>query len=148
MPYVTGVLIRGWAIIDVLVGVSRPRHRLLQKHHFTVPQPVHVRALLDTGASISGFAPRVFQELDLTPVTKLGVITPSTPAHTPHEVDLYDVSLALVAGGGTHPFPDTRVMAADCWLPGEGIEALIGMDILCRGFFQLMGPERQFVFAF
>jgi hypothetical protein len=39
-------------------------------------------------------------------------------------------------------------MVADCWLPGEGIEALLGMDILSLCFFQLMGPERQFTLAF
>lgn len=148
MPYVSGALTGSWAIVDVLVSVSRARRALLTKHNFAVPQPVHVRALLDTGASISGFAPRVFTELDLTPVSTLGVLTPSTPAHTPHATDLYDVSLALVANGGTHPFADLRVMAADCWLPDEGLEALLGMDILCRCFFQLMGPESQFVCAF
>jgi hypothetical protein len=148
MPYVSGSLTRGWAIVDVLVGVSHPRRSLLQRHQFPIPANVHVRALLDTGASISGFSPRVFKELDLTPVTKLGVITPSTPPNTPHECDLFDVALSLVAGGAAHPFPDARVMEADCWLPGEGIEALLGMDILTRCFFQLMGPEGQFVLAF
>lgn len=148
MPSVSGPLTHGWAIVDVVVGVSRSRRELLLKHTFAAPPPVYVRALLDTGASISGFSPRVFRDLDLTPVAKLGVITPSTPAHTPHECDLYDVALSLVAGGAAYPFPDTQVMAADCWLPDEGIEALVGMDILSRGFFQLMGPERQFVFAF
>lgn len=148
MPYVSGALSGGWAVVDVLVGVSSTRHALLVKHSFPVPQSVHVRALLDTGASISGFAPRVFRELDLTPVSTLDVLTPSTPADAPHVSDLFDVSLALVAGGTAHALPDLRVMSADCWLPGEGIEALVGMDILCRGFFQLMGPEGQFVFAF
>lgn len=148
MPYVNGSLTRGWAILDVLVGVAAPRRALLVKHNFPVPQPIGVRALLDTGASLSGFAPRVFRELDLTPVAKLGIITPSTPAHAPFDCDLYDVSLALVAGGAAHAIPDMQVMAADCWHPNEGIEALLGMDVLTRGFFQLMGPERQFIFAF
>ena len=148
MPYINGALTHGWAIIDVFVSVSGPRESLLRKHAFPVPRAVHVRALLDTGASISGFAPRVFSELDLTPVAKLGVLTPSTTANAPHECDLYDVALSLVAGGAAHPFPDTRVMMADCWLPDEGLEALLGMDVLRCGFFQLMGPEQQFVFAF
>jgi hypothetical protein len=37
---------------------------------------------------------------------------------------------------------------ADRWFPAEGIEALLGIAILGRDFFQLMGPERPFVFAF
>ena len=56
MPLLTGPLTPGGAIIDVLVGVSRPRLALLLKHQFPVPVPVHVRAVIDTGASVSGFA--------------------------------------------------------------------------------------------
>lgn len=148
MPCVSGGLTRGWAMVDVCVAVSGPRRELLGRHGFPLPVPVFVRALLDTGASISGFAPRVFRELDLTPVSTLDVVTPSTPVSAPHVSDIYDVSLALVANGAAHPFADMRVMAADCWHADEGFEALLGMDVLGRCFFQLMGPERQFVCAF
>lgn len=57
MPYLSGSITQGWAIIDVLVGVSLPRRRLLRKHGFAVPPSVHVRVLLDPGAYASGFAP-------------------------------------------------------------------------------------------
>lgn len=97
---------------------------------------------------MSGFAPRVFRELGITPVTKTAVLTPSTPPDAPHECDLYDVSLSLVANGSAHPFPDTRVMEADCWLPGEGLEALLGTDILNRCNLQYLGPDRRFVLGF
>jgi hypothetical protein len=39
-------------------------------------------------------------------------------------------------------------MVADCWHPIEGIEALLGMDVLMQCFFQLMGPDKQFTLAF
>lgn len=58
------------------------------------------------------------------------------------------MSLSLVAGGTAVRFPDSRVMEADCWRPDEGIEALIGMDLLTRCFFQLNGPEKWFTLAF
>lgn len=119
MPYVSGRVANGWAVVDVVVGVSRTRRRLLRKHAFPIPAAVHVRALIDTGASISGFARRVFRGLDITPVTTMGVITSSTPADAPFEGSLYDVSLGLVAGGAAHPFPDARVMEADCGTPGR-----------------------------
>jgi hypothetical protein len=147
MSFLTGPLINGWAIIDVMVGVSRTRRSLLRKHNFDEPMPVHVRALLDTGASISGFSPRVFQQLDIAPVSKLEVMTPSTTSQNPHLCDIYDVSLSLVANGSLRPFPDVMVMEADCWLPNEGIEALLGMDILKRCHFQLWGPEGNFNLA-
>jgi hypothetical protein len=148
MPYLTGRILPGGAIIDVFVGVGKRRESLLLKHGFAVPEPVHVRVLIDTGASVSGFAPRVFQALDLTPVAKNPVLTPSTPAHQPHLGDFYDVWLSIVAEGTSHPFLDSRVMAADCWLPGEGIEGLIGRDILDHCFFQYVGKDRTFTLAF
>ncbi len=148
MPYVSGSLTGTWAIVDVLVSASSRRQELLAKHGFAVPAPVPVRVLLDTGASISGFSPRVFRALDLTHVSTLDALTPSTPAHAPHPCELFDVSLALVAGGSAHWTGDTQVMSADCWPPNEQLEGLLGMDVLRRGFFQLMGPERKFVFAF
>jgi hypothetical protein len=148
MPYVTGKLDNGWAVVDVLVGVSRPRRRLLRKHGFAVPESVHVRALIDTGASVSGFAPRVFRELGLTPVTVSPVLTSSTAPSDPHLCNFFDVSLALVAEGRHHHLTDSRVMEADCWHADEGMEALIGMDILTLCFFQLHGRDRTFTLAF
>lgn len=148
MPIVSGPLTGDWAIVDVLVSASRRRQGLLRRNGFPVPEPVHVRALLDTGSTMSGFAPRLFAALDLTPVSTVGVVTPSTPAHAPHATDLYDVSFALVANGAAHPFGDVRVTAADCWHPDEGIEALLGMDVLGRCTFQLFGRERCFACAF
>jgi hypothetical protein len=148
MPLLKGTIEPGGAIIDVLVGVSKPRRRLLEKHGFPVPYPVHVRALIDTGAHMSGFAPRVFKELSVLPVTKTAIYTPSTPPGSPHECDLYDVSLSLVANGSPHPFPDSRVMEADCWMPGEGIEALIGTDILNKCYLRYHGLDMKFDLSF
>lgn len=147
MSLLTGQLVGDWAVVDVLVDVSARRRELLSRHNFPIPEAVHVRALLDTGASISGFSPRVFRELDLTPVSKFDVLTPSTPHDAPHVCDLYDVALSLVANGQARPFSDVRVMVADCWHPGENLEALLGMDILRQCNFQLFGPEGQFTLA-
>lgn len=59
MPIINGLIAGGWAVVDVLVGVSDQRRRLLRKHKRAVPQLVHVRALIDTGSSVSAFAPRL-----------------------------------------------------------------------------------------
>lgn len=104
--------------------------------------------MIDTGASVSGFAPRVFRELDLTPSDELAILTPSTLPDSPHACPLYQVSLAIVAEGRSCPFPDCDVIATDCWHPGEGIEGLIGRDILDRCFFQYIGQDRRFTLSF
>ncbi len=148
MPILNGQIVRAGAIIDVFVGVSRKRERLLQKHGFPIPQPIGVRALIDTGADVSGAAPQLFTALDLTPIDRIDVYTPSTKEDAPHQCDLYDVALFLVAGGQTHRLPDSRIVAADCWHADEGIQALIGRDILDRCYFQYHGLSRKFTLSF
>ena len=131
-----------------MIGVGRMRKSVLTRQNFPVPALVHISAVIDTGASISGFDPRVFVELEIPPVDVIPVWTPSTPPEKPHECELFDISLSLVAGGQLHPFPDLVVMNADCWLPNEGIEALLGRDILDRCHFSYDGPSRTFTLAF
>lgn len=148
MPYVTGPIGPGGAVVDVLLGVDAVRATLLRRNGFAVPAPVAVRALIDTGASVSGFGPRVFRELDLRPIDTFDIYTPSTPPGSPHTTNRYRVSLALVAGGSAHPFPDFHVIETDCWLPDEGIEALIGRDILNRCNFWYVGIDATFNLSF
>jgi hypothetical protein len=148
MPYVTGNILPIGAVLDVLVGVPAVRAGLLRKHGFAIPTPVPVRALIDTGASLSAFTPRVFDALDLRPLDQIAVLTPSTKPDVPHIADWHQVSLSLVADGRECSFPDIHVMSADCWLESEGMEALIGRDILDRCFFQYFGLDRRFTLAF
>lgn len=148
MPYLTGPIGPEGAVIDVLVGVPTVRAELLRKNNFPVPTAVPVRALVDTGASISGFAPRVFRELDLRPLDQTSIYTPSTQPGSPHPCNQYLVALAFVAGGRHHPFPETHVIETDCWPSEEGIEALIGRDILNWCNFWYVGIERTFNISF
>jgi hypothetical protein len=148
MPLITGPILPGGAVIDVRVGVSATRSRLLLANSLPVPYPVAVRVLIDTGSSHSGFAGRVFEELRIAPVGKMPLLTPSTVPESPHECDVFDVSLSLVANGAAHPFGTSRVMKADCWMEGEGMEGLIGRDILDRCTFMYYGKERCFSLGF
>lgn len=148
MPIINGRITKGGAVIDVMVGISQLRRRLLKKQNAPIPEQVYCRAVIDTGASISGFAPRIFDSLGLTPVGQTPVLTPSTPYDQPHISDLFDVSLSLVANGTAHPFPDSRVMLADCWLAREGFDALIGRDILSHCNLWYIGSESNFVLNF
>ncbi|MDB5310799.1 MAG: hypothetical protein JWO38_5001 [Gemmataceae bacterium] len=66
---------------------------------------------------------------------------------SPHECDLFQVSLDLVAGGSRRPFGDLRAIVAECWMESEGIEGLIGRDVLAHCNFLYMGRERAFTLA-
>jgi len=147
MPLLSGEILAAGAVVDVLAGVPESRKRLLQKHGFATPPPVHVRALLDTGSFLTGLHPRVFTALDLRSFDQIEIVTPSTAPNAPFRVPRYWVNLSLVADGQSCPMPDRFVFATDSWHPREGVEALIGMDILSQCF-QLLGPDRRFTLAF
>jgi len=125
MPYLSGSLEAAGAVVDILIGVSQAKATLLKKHAFPVPSPIHTRALLDTGSFLSGFHPRVFQDLDLSAFDEIEITTPSTTGGGTFRVERYWVSLSLVAEGRVCPMPDCSVFATDSWRPGDGVEALI-----------------------
>lgn len=148
MPLITDRIGPSGAVIDVLIGVDDLRRHQLTGAGRPVPPPVPVRVQLDTGASLSGLAPRVFAALGLEAVGTTAILTPSTPLHAPHQCDEFLVSLAVVAGGSAVPFIDSaRVITAEGWLPGEGVEGLIGRDVLAHGTFMYFGTEGRFQFA-
>ncbi len=149
MPLLFGPITRSGAVVDALIGVFRARSGLLSRHGFPVPSPVRVRAMIDPGASMSGVAPDVFRQLELTPIAQVPILTPSTTAAFPHLADEYLVSFSVLVQGTPHTFSDALpVIVADGWNEGEDANALIGRDILERCLFSYCGPDARFYFAF
>src|SRR5437016_3015750 len=97
MPVVSQDLSDLGAVIDLLVGVSAPRREKLERVGFAVPEPVRIRALIDTGSHVTGFDPSVFQALDITSIGFFRVRTAST-GEAPHVAEEFQVSLSLVHG--------------------------------------------------
>src|SRR6266446_1508046 len=81
-------------VLNAYIGVSLARAEALTKANQAVPNPVGIRALVDTGASCTCVDPVVFLSLGLTPTGSIAMFTPSTGAN-PHQADQYDVSLAI-----------------------------------------------------
>ena len=148
MPLVSGQIGMTGPTIDLMVGVSSHRAKLLRSRSIQVPKPYGLRVLIDTGATVSGFSSDVFAELGLQPVSRQGVYTSATTRNELHQANFFDVAIYLVAEGSPVHFGDLRAMAADCWMPGEGIQGLIGWDILNRCHFECHGPSRAFTLAF
>lgn len=95
MPQLTLPIIPQGPILSIVVGVSRPRADVLIAGGQTVPPPVTVQGLIDTGASCTCIDPGVLQTLSLTPTGTAQTLTPSTGA-TPHVTNQYDVAITLV----------------------------------------------------
>ncbi len=65
MSHASGKIGSEGAIIDIRVGVPIARERMLRRHSMPVPDPIAIKAVLDTGAHRSGIDVAVFPTLEL-----------------------------------------------------------------------------------
>jgi hypothetical protein len=145
MSLVSGHITREGAIVVVLVGVSKNRQTVLEKHRLPVPQRIPVNAQLDTGSFASGFLPTVFQSLGIKPIGIVSVRTPSTKPGQPFPCDEYDVSVTFLAGITPVTIPSVHAIASDDFDTHEdGVHAILGRDILDRCTLSYCGPDRTF----
>jgi hypothetical protein len=136
-------------VIDVAVGVSLERERVLLSNRLKVPTPQYLRVLVDTGSNLTGFMPSVFQKLGIQPFGVIPVRTTSTEPDQPHECDQYDVSLTLGVGKQA-PMAFHSVYAIACrdFTRRDRYHGIIGRDVLARCNFFYYGPDRRFEFGF
>jgi hypothetical protein len=138
-------------VVNAYVGVSLARFAALTAEGQDPPPPILIRALIDTGASCTCVEPSVLETLKLTPKGQVPTYTPSTGA-SPQQCDQYDISLFIPgATAGTTPFngPNLLVIAAtrDSLHP-QGIQGLIGRDVLEHCLLQYNGTTASFTLAY
>lgn len=104
-----------------------------------VPAPVQILMMVDTGASGSVVAPGLAGQLGLQPVGVQQVLTPSTP--TAVMMPSYAARLTLPSG----PSFETTVIEAP--LQGQGIQGLVGRDVLAECVLIYIAYANQFTLA-
>jgi predicted aspartyl protease len=132
-------------MVDLFIGVSGPRSAALQSAGIAVPQPVTVRAMIDTGASCTVIDPTSIQSLGLVPTGTVPIHTPST-AGTAIHCSQYDVMLAIYHPKFSLVVGTAPIITSD--LLSQGFHALIGRDVLSRCLFIYDGAAAQFTLAF
>ncbi len=132
-------------LIDLLVGVSRPRAAALRAAGDPVPSNMAIRGLIDTGASNTCVDPEVVTQLGITATGQVPMITPST-GDQPVDADLYDVSLVLAHSEISYTFGALPVMCSS--LRHQGFDVLIGRDVLERCLFVYDGRTQIYTLAF
>lgn len=148
MPHFTLQISPQGAVVDAAIMVSTARQQALTDAGLTVPSPQIVRALIDTGASISGVDPTTLAALGLTPTGDIEIHTPSTGG-VAVRTDTYDVRIAILAGRpeDVHFISDTIQVTAT-GLFSHGFSVLIGTDILKSCIFQYNGADKLFTIAY
>lgn len=147
MPHFTLTFGPVGPLIHAFVGISEPRFHALQKESKPLPQPIVVKALVDTGASHTAVDPSVIKPLGLSPRRIAKTITPSTGA-VAHKCHTYDISIHVPMGEAKALFskPAWEVTCLD--LKHQGFEMLLGRDVLGNCLLVYDGKAGSFSMAF
>jgi hypothetical protein len=134
-------------VVKVLVGVTKSRHEALTKAGQPVPNAVVGHFLVDTGASCTCVDPGLLSQLALTPSGSTTIQTPST-ANEPCTVNQFDVSLFLF-GATESAFMGIEAMpVVESHLKSQGIDGLLGRDVLGRCLMTYDGVAQVITIAF
>lgn len=145
MPFPTLPIENGGVFVDIYVALSTPRIDMLRSMGLAFPAPLKARALIDTGAGISGITPEIAGSLKLVPSGIMPIIS-ATTGGAPHNCNLYDVCLAFISPSVKVLDVNLPVFEAD--LSMIGVDVLLGRDVLshCLGIYD--GKRGVFTLAF
>jgi predicted aspartyl protease len=148
VPHFTNQFQGGSPQIILWVGVSTPRQAALRAANQPVAPPTQIRGLVDTGASTTAIDPSVIAGLGIQPTGSIAILTPSTGA-TPVQVNTYDVGIVIPFGGvPAQSHVINAVQVFESLLTVQGIQALIGRDILSNCLLVYDGRANLFSLAF
>jgi hypothetical protein len=132
-------------VVAAIVGVSAPRMDALTNANQPIPRPQQVRALIDTGASGTAVDSSIIQALQLVPTGTVGIRTPSSGTQV-HQCNQYDVGIGLPMRHGFH-LMTLVIPVVEANLAPQGIQALLGRDVLANCVLTYNGLEDYFVIA-
>lgn len=107
--------------------------------------------LVDTGASHTNLDDGIIQKLGLQATGSINVLTPTT-GQVPVAVSTYDVDIIIqgIALPGLVGLPHVVAnhSVSGCDLSMQGIDGLIGRDILALSRMTYSGPDNHFFLSF
>jgi hypothetical protein len=134
------------AVVELVVGVHEARREVLQRNNLPVPPRRRVRAQIDTGTTFTAIDAQILRSLGVLLIDRVTART-SSPSGEPQIFDQYAVSLGLDAGGVEMHLAEVLVL--ECvFAPEDGIQALLGQDVLRHCLFVHNGPENTFSLAY
>ena len=147
MPSITRSVVAGGLLVNVLVAVNEARRGNLERLGMPVPMPVRLTAMIDTGASISGFDLAIFPSLGLIAPNDFQEVITCSAVDKPHEAPAHYADVMLIGAAGDKVFSDLRVLGFE-FRDSEGYRGLIGRDILDQCHLVYDGRAGRFTLTF
>lgn len=146
MPILTYPVSPDCLAVEVSVGLSRPHVQALRAAGRAVPQPLPLRALIDTGTKLTSVVDASVAPLGLLPVGHMMVNT----ANGQVIVNRYAISLTVLDPAG---LPAQNLVRSNLGVLGManapvGFDVMIGMDLLRDCLLHVNGPAGQLTLAF
>lgn len=146
MPSINLPIQENGVLIQVVVGVSIPFQEALKLAGQPIPKQLKGTFLVDTGASLSCVDVDFIKPLDLPVIGSINIQTPSTQGGV-HVCKQYDAMLFLpnkdYAGFTIEAIP---LLATH--LKSQGIDGLLGKDVLDKCTFIYNGTVKLFTLAY
>jgi hypothetical protein len=139
---------KGRPVVPLFASPISARAVALEAAGESSPQPVEIRALVDTGAGRSFVQASILERLGLDPLgmESISYHSPTTGA-TPRTARLYALQLFFAGVSGGLLSADLEVAEIDD-LSGLGVDMLLGRDMLDRCLLIYSGHEGRFTIAF
>lgn len=147
MPAIHANIAVGGPLLIAHIGVSVPRMQAIVAANQQVPPAITGTFLLDTGASGTCVDATFIAQLGLQPTGTVPIMTPSTGTGV-HHCDQFDVSLFIPGAtqGQGHLIPAVPIIATH--LKNQGIDGLIGRDVLDNCTLIYNGSAKFFTLAY
>jgi hypothetical protein len=148
MPVLTGQLEADGAFVNIRISLSRPEMMRRRAAGQPIPQPIALRAALDSGAEFTCFNQNLLGPLNL-PLRGVSLVNAPglgglslAPQH--------DVGLTILHHSGTAALnlviPELPILEMP--LRTVGCDGVIGRDVLDRCLFVYNGPARTFALGY
>ena len=144
MPQLSFPFDRNGMIVDVLLSCGGDRLKQLLAQNAPIPAPIWARGMIDTGTNVSAVSLPLLRQLGI----EKGEAVKTEGIGGEFETHSYEVSLTIAdkaaLTGPTYSPPDVSVIHLDA----EGVDVLIGLDVLMACRLVLDGPARLFTLDF
>ena len=147
MPHLSGQITPWGPLLHVVVSVSGPRGAALTQAGQTAPQPVVAKLIVDTGASLTAIDGAILQQLGISPTGSTPIHTPST-AGSPHQANQYDVGLTVFGHDNALVFLSPALPVIDGNFRAQGIDGLLGRDVLATSRMSYLGVDGWYAISF